>query len=71
MHGVCILGIDHLPDLTMSEKLFANKFYFDFEYPALYCLNEWLENKQTKGQTEINITLYQNLPFVKNHWKTT
>ena len=62
---VCVFGIGDLPELTSRKELFANKFYMDYQYLTMDCLEEWLHNK-TGADLPMDMTFYRNLPFVKN-----
>ena len=62
---------DDLPRLQNARELFVNKFHLDYEPLALDCLEQhiWYRTaNQIKGFDHmINMTYYQNLPFVKSH----
>ncbi len=63
VRGVCIFGIGDLPQLISRKELFSNKFYIDYEYLTLDCLEEWLRNK-TLYPLSVNTYYYRQLPFV-------
>ncbi len=62
---------DDLQRLVNARELFVNKFHLDYEPLALDCLEQhiWYRTaNQIKGFDHmINMTYYQNLPFVKSH----
>ncbi len=66
VRGVCVFGIGDLPQLMARKELFANKFYMDYEYLTMDCLEEWLHNK-TKFDLPIDTEFYRQLPFVNTH----
>lgn len=59
VRDVCIFGVSDLPSLLGRRELFANKFYADFDYLALDCIEEWLLNK-TQHHLPIDLEYYRN-----------
>ena len=66
VHGICIFGLDDLHRLQTKTHLVANKFVFNFEYAAVYCMGEWLLNKTMK-LPDLDLTKYKMLPFVHSN----
>lgn len=62
-HGVCIFGIQDLPNLTERKEFFANKFYLTHQPLALDCLEEYMYNRTIHRQP-IDTSYYETLPFV-------
>ena len=62
-HGVCVFGIEDLPELVSKKELFANKFYTDYQPLTMDCLEEWIANKSF-NLIPLEIFYYKNLPFV-------
>lgn len=63
---ICVLGLGDLYRLTGRYELFVNKFDIDSDPLAFSCMEEWFYNRN-RVKTDLNITFYKNLPFVKNH----
>lgn len=63
---ICVLGLGDLYRLTDRHELFVNKFDIDQDPLAFSCMEEWFFNRNRKN-TDLNVTFYKNLPFVKNH----
>ena len=62
IRGVCVFGIGDLNELASKKELFANKFYSDYQYLALDCLEEYIYNK-TFIQLVFESFYYKQLPF--------
>ena len=62
IRGVCVFGIGDLNELASKKELFANKFYSDYQYLALDCLEEYLYNR-TFNQLVFESFYYNQLPF--------
>ena len=45
VRSICVFGIGDLNELVSKKELFANKFYQDYEYLTLDCLEEYLYNR--------------------------
>ena len=56
----CIFGIEDAPQLSKAHYLFANKFYLNFEYLAMDCLEEYLWNRTWKP-VNFNANYYQRI----------
>ena len=63
IHGVCIFGIDDLPQLIGRKELFANKFHLHYQYLAMDCLEEYLWNR-TIHPPVFDSYYYRRLPFI-------
>jgi hypothetical protein len=69
---VCIFATGDLPLLNSRPELFANKFYLEWEYLTLDCMEE-LHFNRTRNQLlqiedgHLNLTIYKALDFVNNH----
>jgi len=66
VRGICIFGVEDLPDLVVRRELFANKFYIDHQPLALTCLEAWIKHK-TVCPTHFDSQYYSHLPFVKKY----
>jgi hypothetical protein len=56
----CVFGVRDLPRLIARKELFANKFYVDYEWLAVDCLEEWLGNKTAHGMP-IDLEYYREI----------
>ena len=63
VRGVCVFGVKDLPQLSERRELFANKFYLDYQYLTMECLQEWLQNRSA-SYLPASYEFYRNLPFV-------
>lgn len=59
VRGICIFGVGDLNQLVSRKELFANKFYPDYQYLAMDCIEEYIYNKS-----------FSNLPFETFYYKT-
>jgi hypothetical protein len=69
-YEVCIFSVGDLPLLAGRVELFANKFFVDYEPPALSCMEELLFNRtrqQLTSDPQINRTFYESMDYVRNH----
>ena len=66
--GCCVFGLDDIPLLINRKEFFANKFEISFQPLALECLGQWILHKQFHPP-RLDLTYYQNLPFVKQQLK--
>ncbi|XP_071130399.1 beta-1,3-galactosyl-O-glycosyl-glycoprotein beta-1,6-N-acetylglucosaminyltransferase-like [Mytilus edulis] len=64
VRGVCVFGVGDLNELVSKKELFANKFYPDFQYLALDCLEEYIYNK-TFSHLPFETFYYKQLPFIR------
>ena len=67
---ICVFTRPDLPDLTSSEKMFANKFSKKDDPLAYDCLESWHLNKlklERQGHRHFDTTYYETLDFVKQH----
>ena len=70
VHGVCIYGVGDLQNLKLRKELFANKFHLDHQPYALDCIEEWHYNKTVNPSlSNLNLTYYEHLPFIKKKTK--
>ena len=60
VRGICIFGIGDLPAMTSTKYLFANKFYLNYQYLAMDCLEELLWNR-TWVKANINTNYYEKI----------
>ena len=58
-----MFGVGDLNELVSKKELFANKFYPDYQYLALECLEEYLYNK-TFSKLPFETFYYKQLPFI-------
>ncbi|CAD5113590.1 unnamed protein product [Dimorphilus gyrociliatus] len=63
---ICIIGLGDLYRLADRYELFVNKFDIDQDPLTLSCMEEWFY-KRNEEKTDLNVSFYKNLPFVKNH----
>ncbi|CAG2192862.1 GCNT1 [Mytilus edulis] len=61
---ICIYGVGDLNELVSRKELFANKFYPDYQYLALDCLEEYIHNK-TFSPLPFDSFYYKQLPFIR------
>ena len=61
--GVCIFGVEDLPDVITRKEFFLNKFYESFEPLALDCMEAWLDYKDN-CRPPFDHTFYESLPFI-------
>ncbi|XP_076075821.1 beta-1,3-galactosyl-O-glycosyl-glycoprotein beta-1,6-N-acetylglucosaminyltransferase-like [Mytilus galloprovincialis] len=60
---ICIYGVGDLNELVSRKELFANKFYPDYQYLAMDCLEEYIHNK-TLSPVPFDSFYYRELPFI-------
>ncbi|XP_050403324.1 N-acetyllactosaminide beta-1,6-N-acetylglucosaminyl-transferase [Patella vulgata] len=68
VRGVCIQGIPDLHLMTTSNKLFVNKFLYEFQPLAYDCLENWYFNQvklEMAGKLEFNTTVYEKSTIVR------
>ncbi|CAI2353932.1 unnamed protein product [Caenorhabditis sp. 36 PRJEB53466] len=46
-HGICILGVEYLNDLTKSQKVSANKVMSTFDFGTIICTREMIKRNRT------------------------
>lgn len=63
VRGVCVFGVADLNELVSKKEFFANKFYFDYQYFALDCLEEYIFNR-TFVNLPFETYYYKHLPFI-------
>jgi hypothetical protein len=63
--GIYVFGIGDLNELVSKKELFANKFYHDYEYLTLDCLEEYLYNRSF-SKLPFDTFPYNHLPFTIN-----
>ncbi|VDI33892.1 N-acetylglucosaminyltransferase 3, mucin type [Mytilus galloprovincialis] len=61
---ICIYGVGDLNELVSRKELFANKFYPDYQYMAMACLEEYIHNK-TLSPVPFDSFYYKQLPFIR------
>ncbi|CAH8471159.1 unnamed protein product [Schistosoma rodhaini] len=72
-HTICMLGVQHLYNLTKRQEFFANKFYNGFYDSAYDCLEYWIlkkmMNEHLTGRLDptFNPQFYAELHCSKNH----
>ncbi|CAH8834130.1 unnamed protein product [Trichobilharzia szidati] len=72
-HTICMLGVQHLYNLSRSEEFFANKFYTGFYDTAYDCLEYWIlkkmKNEYLTGRVDatFNVQFYSELYCSRNH----
>ncbi|CAH8446868.1 unnamed protein product [Schistosoma turkestanicum] len=72
-HTVCMLGVQHLYNLTKRQEFFANKFHTGFYDAAYDCLEYWIlkkmRNERLTGRLDstFNPQFYAELHCSKNH----
>ncbi|XP_076075973.1 beta-1,3-galactosyl-O-glycosyl-glycoprotein beta-1,6-N-acetylglucosaminyltransferase-like [Mytilus galloprovincialis] len=64
VRNICIYGVGDLNELISRKELFANKFYPDYQYLALDCLEEYIHNK-TFSPLPFDSFYYRQLPFIR------
>lgn len=64
VRDICIFGVGDLKELVSRKELFANKFYLDFQYLGLKCLEEYINNK-TFNPMRFDSFYYKQLSFVR------
>ncbi|XP_076075970.1 beta-1,3-galactosyl-O-glycosyl-glycoprotein beta-1,6-N-acetylglucosaminyltransferase-like [Mytilus galloprovincialis] len=64
VRDICIFGVGDLKELVTRKELFANKFYPDFQYLGLECLEEYINNK-TLNPMRFDSFYYKQLSFIK------
>ncbi|CAH8463980.1 unnamed protein product [Schistosoma guineensis] len=72
-HTICMLGVQHLYNLTKRQEFFANKFHNGFYDTAYDCLEYWIlkkmKNERLTGRLDptFNPQFYADLHCSKNH----
>uniref|UniRef100_A0A8R1E0V1 Uncharacterized protein n=2 Tax=Caenorhabditis japonica TaxID=281687 RepID=A0A8R1E0V1_CAEJA len=46
-HGICILGVEYLNELSKSQKVMANKVMSSFDFGTIICTREMMKTNQT------------------------
>ncbi|CAD6195152.1 unnamed protein product [Caenorhabditis auriculariae] len=65
-HGVCLVGVEYLNQLSKTNRLVANKVKMDFDFGAVMCVGEYLHKISTGARKrDIDKNFYQNLPQVR------
>ena len=72
LRGICLIGVDLLPNVTQSMALFANKLDIKDQPVALECLHDWIWGRVLKeylnpDTSYIDISYYRDLDFVQKH----
>lgn len=60
VRGICIFGVSDLQNIVWGRELFVNKFYADYQYLALDCIEEWIWNR-TRHPLPIDLRRYTNM----------
>lgn len=60
VRGICIFGVSDLQNIVWNKELFVNKFYADYQYLALDCIEQWIWNR-TRHPLPIDLRHYSNL----------
>ncbi|TNN11844.1 beta-1,6-N-acetylglucosaminyltransferase 3 [Schistosoma japonicum] len=72
-HTICMLGVQHLYNLTKRQEFFVNKFQNGFYDAAYDCLEYWIlkkmQNERVTGRLDptFNAKFYAELHCSKNH----
>ena len=69
VRGVCVFGVGDLPLLRHRREMFTNKFYWNYEYFAMDCMEELYYNKTRKeclDRSDFDESYYTTLEFVIN-----
>ncbi|XP_063446915.1 beta-1,3-galactosyl-O-glycosyl-glycoprotein beta-1,6-N-acetylglucosaminyltransferase-like [Mytilus trossulus] len=64
VRNICIYGVGDLNQLVSRKELFVNKFYPDYQYLAIDCLEEYIRNK-TLSPLPFESFYYKQLPFIR------
>ncbi|CAC5399921.1 GCNT1 [Mytilus coruscus] len=65
VRDISIFGVGDLKELVLRKETFANKFHPDFQYLALECLEEYINNK-TFNPMRFDSFYNKQLSFIRN-----
>ncbi|KAK6732720.1 hypothetical protein RB195_016842 [Necator americanus] len=68
-HDICIMGVEHIPELSRTPHILVNKMMPDFDYGAIECVHELVFNRTFRNQVDhaLNRSHYSNLAHVIYH----
>lgn len=75
-HGVCVFGMEDIPELIKVPQFFINKMRSEYDYGAISCWARWLSSKETyTGEYANGLDIYKNSQKVRfndnrEYWRT-